>query len=66
MFNAFKKIPGINLPKEANDGSKYGVVWAPNSIDPATERRSYVKKGHYDAGPACWDNFYLLTAYRVV
>ncbi|KAG8157431.1 hypothetical protein KVR01_012815 [Diaporthe batatas] len=66
MFNAFKKIPGIASPKEANDGSKYGVVWAPNSIDPATERRSYSKTGHYDSGPARRDNFHLLPAYRVV
>ncbi|POS78537.1 glucose oxidase [Diaporthe helianthi] len=66
MFNAFKKIPGIASPKEANDGSKYGVVWAPNSIDPATERRSYAKTGHYDSGPVRRANFHILPAYRVV
>lgn len=66
MFNAFKKIPGIASPKEANDGSKYGVVWAPNSIDPATERRSYAKTGHYDNGPGRRENFHLLPGYRVV
>lgn len=66
MFNAFKKIPGIASPKEANNGSKYGVVWAPNSIDPATEKRSYAKTGHYDSGPARRDNFHLLPGYRVV
>ncbi|KAL2283715.1 hypothetical protein FJTKL_09759 [Diaporthe vaccinii] len=66
MFNAFKKIPGIASPKEANDGSKYGVVWAPNSIDPATERRSYAKTGHYDSGPGRRDNFHLLPGHRVV
>lgn len=66
MFNAFKNIPGIASPKEANDGSKYGVVWAPNSIDPATEKRSYAKTGHYDSGPARRDNFHLLPGHRVV
>jgi choline dehydrogenase-like flavoprotein len=66
MFNAFKKIPGIASPKEANNGSKYGVVWAPNSIDPATEKRSYSKTGHYDSGPARRDNFHLMPGYRVI
>lgn len=66
MFNAFKKIPGIASPKEANDGSKYGVVWAPNSIDPTTEKRSYAKTGHYDNDPAQRDNFHLLPGYRAV
>lgn len=66
MFNAFKKIPGIASPIEANNGSKYGVVWAPNSIDPATERRSYAKTGHYDNEPGRRENYHLLPGYRVV
>lgn len=65
MFNAFKRIPGIEAPKEAADGSKHGVVWAPNSIDAESQRRSYSKIGHYDEVVSTRDNLHLLPAHRV-
>jgi choline dehydrogenase-like flavoprotein len=66
MFNALKKIPGIDSPTEAADGSKHGVLWAPNTMDATNHTRSYAKLGHYDSGPIARTNFYLLPAHRVV
>ncbi|KEY71327.1 hypothetical protein S7711_05918 [Stachybotrys chartarum IBT 7711] len=65
MFNAFKLIPGIESPQEAANGAKHGVLWAPNSIDAETERRSYAKTGHYDNIAAQRRNFHILPANRV-
>ena len=67
MWNAFKKIPGFRFPKEGAGGDASGVFWAPNSRDPATERRPYAKPGHYanENGPATRENFHLLPAHRV-
>jgi choline dehydrogenase-like flavoprotein len=65
MFNALKRIPGIESPKEAADGSKHGVIWAPNSIDAQSQRRSYSKIGHYDEVKVSRDNLHLLPAHRV-
>ncbi|KAH7309838.1 hypothetical protein B0I35DRAFT_440706 [Stachybotrys elegans] len=67
MWNAFKKIPGFRFPQEGAGGDASGVFWAPNSRDPATERRSYAKSGHYtnEDGPATRDNFHLLPGHRV-
>ncbi|ROT42656.1 alcohol oxidase [Sodiomyces alkalinus F11] len=67
MWNAFKRIPGFRFPKEGAAGDQTGVIWAPNSRDPATERRSFSRPGHYtqEDGPASRDNFHLLTGHRV-
>lgn len=66
MFNAFKRIPGIASPREAADGSKYGVVWIPNSMTVDTHKRSYARTGHYDNRPSSRDNYHILPAHRVV
>lgn len=67
MWDAFKRIPGFRFPKEGAAGDQTGVIWAPNSRDPATERRSFARSGHYDQedGPASRDNFHLLAGHRV-
>lgn len=67
MWNAFKKIPGFRFPKEAAAGDASGVYWAPTSMDPTTQRRSFSRTGHYEkeGGPAGRSNFHLLPAHRV-
>ncbi|KFA54622.1 hypothetical protein S40293_02206 [Stachybotrys chartarum IBT 40293] len=67
MWNAFKKIPGFRFPVEGASGDASGVYWAPNSRDPATERRSFARTGHYENedGPASRSNFHLLPGHRV-
>ncbi|KAI9162759.1 Dehydrogenase xptC [Paramyrothecium foliicola] len=64
MFKAFQKIPGISSPKEAADGSKYGVVWCPNSMEATSHKRSYAKVVHYD-NASKRDNYHLLPGHRV-
>lgn len=65
IFNAFKQLPWLHFPKEAAGGDATGVYWCPTSRDPATERRSYAKTGHYDNGAAQRPNFHLFPGHRV-
>lgn len=40
----------MNLPfiKEGASGSKSGVLWVPNTLDPVNETRSYARTAYYD------------------
>ncbi|KAF7192808.1 Dehydrogenase xptC [Pseudocercospora fuligena] len=58
------KDRSISFQEEANGGTNVGVVWTPNSQDPATQTRSSAKTAYYDpvSGRA---NLLLLTGTKV-
>lgn len=39
---------GVSTPKDPGSGTAYGVFWAPSSLDPTDETRSYARVNHYD------------------
>ncbi|ORY08612.1 choline dehydrogenase-like protein [Clohesyomyces aquaticus] len=41
---------GMDIPfiKEGASGSKSGVIWVPNTLDPVNETRSYARTAYYD------------------
>jgi choline dehydrogenase len=38
----------ITTPKDPGDGHKEGVFWAPSSLNPSDQTRSYARRSHYD------------------
>jgi choline dehydrogenase len=38
----------ITTPKDPGDGNKEGVFWAPSSLEPSDQTRSYARRSHYD------------------
>lgn len=52
---------GIKTPKDPGAGKKRGVFWAPSSLDPKDETRSYARTAHYDRVIGSRPNYHLLT-----
>jgi choline dehydrogenase len=38
----------VTTPKDPGNGQKEGVFWAPSSLNPTDETRSYARRSHYD------------------
>ena len=53
-------------PKDPGSGEARGAFWAPSSLDPKDETRSYARTAHYDRIIATRPNYHLLinTAVR--
>ena len=51
----------IKTPKDPGAGKKRGVFWAPSSLDPKDETRSYARTAHYDRVIGSRPNYHLLT-----
>lgn len=48
MYNALKKVPGIEVPRDINAGTT-GLGWYPISMEPEVPyNRSYSRTGHWD------------------
>lgn len=56
---------GFTTPKDPSSGNKSGVFWAPSSLDPKDETRSYARTAHYDRVIAFRPNYHLLTESAV-
>ncbi|KAF2762819.1 alcohol oxidase [Pseudovirgaria hyperparasitica] len=56
---------GIDTPNDPAAGNKTGVFWAPSSLDPDTETRSYARAAHYDGIPSSRPNFHIVTQSAV-
>jgi len=52
---------GVRIPKDPGAGIKSGVFWAPSSLDPSDETRSYARTAHYDRVIGLRPNYHLLT-----
>jgi len=50
----------VLTPKDPGDGHASGVFWAPSSLDPRDETRSYARTAHYDQVRSR-PNYHLLT-----
>ena len=46
LYNALKRVPGIEIPKDGAAGT-HGIIWYPLSIDTANNR-SYSRTAHWD------------------
>jgi len=57
----------VSTPKDPGSGDASGVFWAPSSLDPRDETRSYARTAHYDRVTSR-SNYHLLinTAVRRV
>lgn len=64
FFQAFHDL-GITTPSDPNDGSADGVFWAPSTLDPKTETRSYARVVHYDRVIQQRPNYHVLTMSAV-
>jgi choline dehydrogenase-like flavoprotein len=51
----------VKTPKDPGAGIKSGVFWAPSSLDPRDETRSYARTAHYDRVIGSRPNYHLLT-----
>ncbi|KAK2761653.1 hypothetical protein FQN54_001481 [Arachnomyces sp. PD_36] len=57
---------GISTPVDPNGGDAYGVFWAPGSLDPKDETRSYARTAHYDRVIDGRPNYHILTDNAVL
>ena len=48
-------------PKDPGSGEARGAFWAPSSLDPKDETRSYARTAHYDRVIGSRPNYHLLT-----
>lgn len=55
----------VETPKDPGAGRKSGVFWAPSSLDPADETRSYARTAHYDRVVGSRPNYHLLAQSAV-
>lgn len=52
-------------PKDPGNGDAKGAFWAPSSLDPKDETRSYARTAHYDRVIGQRPNYHLLTETAV-
>jgi choline dehydrogenase len=57
---------GISTPQDPNGGDANGVFWAPGSLDPKDETRSYARTAHYDRVVDERPNYHILTNTAVI
>ena len=60
FFQAWSSL-GVSTPKDPSDGFAGGAFWAPSSLDPKDETRSYARTAHYDRVIGSRPNYHLLT-----
>jgi len=60
FFRAWHSI-GVPTPKDPGSGDARGAFWAPSSLDPKDETRSYARIAHYDRVIGSRPNYHLLT-----
>ncbi|KAI9767690.1 MAG: hypothetical protein M1840_005562 [Geoglossum simile] len=60
FFRAWDSL-GVPTPKDPGGGGAGGAFWAPSSLDPTDETRSYARTAHYDRVIASRPNYHLLT-----
>jgi choline dehydrogenase-like flavoprotein len=60
FFRAWHSL-GVPTPKDPGSGDAKGVFWAPSSLDPKDETRSYARIAHYDRVIGSRPNYHLLT-----
>jgi choline dehydrogenase len=56
---------GITTTEDPGAGQKSGVFWAPSTLDPMDETRSYARTAHYDRVIGSRPNYHLLTKSAV-
>jgi choline dehydrogenase-like flavoprotein len=56
---------GVPTPGDPGSGDAAGVFWAPSSLDPKDETRSYARTAHYDRVIGSRPNYHLLTGNAV-
>jgi choline dehydrogenase len=59
FFQAWHSL-NITTPKDPGGGHKEGVFWAPSSLDPRDQTRSYARRSHYDRTQPSRPNYHLL------
>ena len=52
---------GVPTPKDPGSGVAAGVFWAPSSLDPKDETRSYARTSHYDRVIGSRPKYHLLS-----
>jgi choline dehydrogenase-like flavoprotein len=65
IFDALKKMPGVDAPTEGADGNATGVFWFPSTISPMDQKRSYARTAHYEGIAARRKNYHLLPGWKV-
>jgi choline dehydrogenase-like flavoprotein len=60
FFRAWHSL-GVPTPKDPGSGDARGAFWAPSSLDPRDETRSYARTAHYDRIIGSRPNYHLLT-----
>jgi choline dehydrogenase len=55
----------VPTPTDPGSGNAKGAFWAPSSLDPKDETRSYARTAHYDRVIAGRPNYHLLTETAV-
>lgn len=56
---------GVPTPKDPGSGDARGAFWAPSSLDPNDETRSYARTAHYDRVIKRRPNYHLITETAV-
>ena len=64
FFRGWHSI-GVPTPEEPCAGDANGVFWAPSSLDPKDQTRSYARSAHYDQEVQSRPNYHLLTGSAV-
>lgn len=64
FFRGWNSI-GVPVPKDPGSGDARGAFWAPSSLDPKDETRSYARTAHYDRVIGQRSNYHLLTETAV-
>jgi choline dehydrogenase len=64
FFRGWNSI-GVPTPKDPGSGDARGAFWAPSSLDPKDETRSYARTAHYDRVIGQRPNYHLLTETAV-
>ena len=59
FFRGWHSI-GVTTPKDPASGEASGGFWAPSSLDPRDETRSYARTAHYDRVIESRSNYHLL------
>jgi choline dehydrogenase len=60
--NFFRGYHSLNIStaKDPGNGNKEGVFWAPSTLDPRDETRSYARRSHYDRTAHGRPNYHIL------
>jgi choline dehydrogenase len=60
FFQAWHSL-GVPTPRDPGSGDARGAFWAPSSLDPKDETRSYARTAHYDRVIGSRPNYHLIT-----